>query len=163
MGQDPYHREGQAEGMSFSVPDGVPFPPSQQNIFKELQNDLQIPPPQSGHLGQWAAQGVLLLNSVLSVEAHQAASHAGKGWEQFTDHVIAIVDQGAPSVFILWGNYAKRKAEFVDGCKHKIITAPHPSPLSAHRGFFGSKPFSQANAFLNHNGRGAIDWSLNSL
>lgn len=160
LGQDPYHGEGQAEGLSFSVPEAVSFPPSLLNIFKELASDVHVNPPKSGHLGHWARQGVLLLNSVLSVEAHQAASHAGKGWEQFTDRVIEEVNAGAPTVFLLWGAYAKRKAEFVDAQKHKIIASPHPSPLSAHRGFFGSKPFSQANAFLEAKGRGGIDWGI---
>ena len=161
LGQDPYHGEGQAHGLCFSVQHGVRPPPSLMNIYKEMKTDLGIDPPKHGHLSSWAEQGVLLLNSVLTVEAHKAASHQGKGWERFTDETIRLVnDQPHPVVFILWGSYAQKKAAFVDQSKHLVLKSVHPSPLSAHNGFLGSKPFSQANAFLKSKGRGEIDWRL---
>lgn len=164
LGQDPYHGPGQAHGLSFSVPEGVPLPPSLVNICKELQADLGIPRPMHGTLEHWAKQGVLLLNASLTVEAHKAGSHAGRGWEAITDAAVAAVAKGTqPTVFILWGSHAQKKAasipELASG-PHLVIRSPHPSPLSAHRGFFGSRPFSRANAFLEAHGRGAIDWSL---
>ncbi|MCR9120642.1 MAG: uracil-DNA glycosylase [Phyllobacteriaceae bacterium] len=161
LGQDPYHGPGQAHGLCFSVRPRVRIPPSLVNIYKEMETDLGIPPAAHGHLESWAKQGVLLLNSVLTVEAHQAASHRGRGWERFTDAVIRLVDaRQTPAVFILWGSYAQKKAAFVDRSKHLVLKAPHPSPLSAHNGFFGSKPFSQANGFLERNGIAPIDWRL---
>lgn len=161
LGQDPYHGPGQAHGLSFSVPPGVSLPPSLKNIFKELEGDLKITPPQTGYLEKWAQQGVLLLNSVLSVEAHKAGSHQKKGWEQFTDKIIQIVNEkNSGVVFILWGAYAQKKAQFVDRSKHLILESVHPSPLSSHRGFFGSKPFSQTNVWLKKNNKTAIDWSI---
>lgn len=161
LGQDPYHGDGQAHGLCFSVRPDIRIPPSLVNIYKEMQNDLGIPPARHGYLEHWARQGVLLLNSVLTVERSLAASHQGKGWEKFTDAVIARVnEQDTPVVFMLWGAYAQRKAAFVDQSRHLVLKAPHPSPLSAHNGFFGSKPFSRANAFLEEKGLGAIDWRL---
>lgn len=165
LGQDPYHGEGQAHGLCFSVQKGVRPPPSLVNIYKELRADLDIPPAPHGNLTHWAQQGVLLLNSVLTVEMAQAASHQGKGWERFTDAVIALVAaQERPVVFILWGAYAQRKAAFVQsveqGGRHLVIKSAHPSPLSAHNGFFGSRPFSRANAFLRAHGEREIDWRL---
>ncbi len=161
LGQDPYHGEGQAHGLSFSVRPGVRVPPSLVNIYKELQSDLGIPPARHGFLEQWARQGVLLLNSVLTVEMGMAAAHQGKGWEQFTDAVIrAVNDQPHPVVFLLWGAYAQKKAAFVDQNRHLVIKSAHPSPLSAHNGFLGSKPFSKANAFLVSKGFAPIDWAL---
>lgn len=161
LGQDPYHGPGQAHGLSFSVADGVRFPPSLQNIFKELKNDLQISVPTSGDLTKWAEQGVLLLNSVLTVENGMAASHQKKGWEQFTDKIIAAVNEVSPHcVFILWGAYAQKKAAFVDRKKHLVIESVHPSPLSSHRGFFGSKPFSKSNQWLKNHGVKPINWDL---
>jgi uracil-DNA glycosylase len=161
LGQDPYHGEGQAHGLCFSVQAGVPPPPSLVNIYKELKSDLGVEPPRHGNLESWARQGVLLLNSVLTVEAGKAASHQGKGWERFTDAVIRrVIDLERPVVFILWGAYAQKKASFVDRSKHLVIASPHPSPLSAHNGFFGSKPFSKANAFLQSKGEKTIDWRL---
>jgi uracil-DNA glycosylase len=163
LGQDPYHGEGQAHGLSFSVPQGVKPPPSLVNIFKELATDLGLTRPPHGNLQSWAEQGVLLLNAVLTVEAGKAASHQNKGWEQFTDAVIRTLNaQEKPIVFILWGNYAQKKAALVDRNRHCIIASAHPSPLSAHNGFFGSKPFSKANAFLAAQGSKLIDWSLSS-
>lgn len=162
LGQDPYHGPGQAHGLSFSVKSGVQFPPSLQNIFKELKTDLNIDPPKSGDLTNWAKQGVLLLNAVLTVEQAKAAAHQGKGWEQFTDAVIrALNDQRENIVYILWGAYAQKKAAFVDRKKNLVIESPHPSPLSSHRGFFGSKPFSKANQYLQSKGIKPIDWDLN--
>ncbi|WP_324741215.1 uracil-DNA glycosylase [Tsuneonella sp. CC-YZS046] len=163
LGQDPYHGPGQAHGLSFSVPQGVPPPPSLVNIYKELKSDLGIGPPDHGDLSHWAKQGVLLLNNALTVEAGQAGSHQNRGWEAITDAAVAAVAaRPEPSVFILWGSHAQAKAaripELTDSDRHLVIRSPHPSPLSAHRGFFGSKPFSRANAFLEANGRGAIDW-----
>lgn len=161
IGQDPYHGPGQAEGLSFSVKPGVRFPPSLQNILKELQSDLQLPMPKSGSLVPWARHGVLLLNSVLTVEAGNANSHQGKGWEQFTDRIVSILNEEKRNlVFILWGSYAQKKAAFVDTRKHYVIKEVHPSPLSAHRGFLGSKPFSKANAYLKKHGLEPIDWTL---
>jgi uracil-DNA glycosylase len=161
LGQDPYHGEGQAHGLCFSVQEGVAPPPSLINIFKEMKSDLGFDPPRSGNLESWARQGVLLLNSVLTVEAHRSASHAGHGWERFTDAVIREVnDRPHPVVFVLWGSYAQKKAAFVDATRHHIIKSVHPSPLSAFNGFFGSKPFSRANAFLQQSGQAPIDWKL---
>ncbi|PZQ23794.1 MAG: uracil-DNA glycosylase [Sphingopyxis macrogoltabida] len=165
LGQDPYHGPGQAHGLCFSVQPGVRTPPSLVNIYKEMRNDLGIPPARHGYLKSWADQGVLLLNNCLTVEAGLAASHQGKGWEAFTDAAVAAVAADlAPKVFILWGSHAQRKAAKVAGLgadsPHLVLRAPHPSPLSAHNGFFGSKPFSQANAFLESHGRGTIDWRL---
>ena len=161
LGQDPYHGEGQAHGLCFSVRPGVRTPPSLVNIYKEMQTDLGIPPAKHGFLEHWARQGVLLLNSVLTVEQAQAASHQGKGWEKFTDAVIrAVNEQCSHVVFMLWGSYAQKKAAFVDQRRHLVLKAPHPSPLSAHNGFFGSRHFSQANAYLISNGREPVDWQL---
>ena len=165
LGQDPYHGPGQAHGLCFSVQPGVRTPPSLVNIYKEMRDDLGIPPARHGYLKSWADQGVLLLNNCLTVEAGLAASHQGKGWEAFTDAAVAAVAADlAPKVFILWGSHAQRKAAKVAGLgadsPHLVLRAPHPSPLSAHNGFFGSKPFSQTNAFLESHGRGTIDWRL---
>ena len=161
IGQDPYHGPGQAHGLCFSVRPGVRIPPSLVNIYKELKADLGIDPPDHGNLEHWAQQGVLLLNAVLTVEAHRAASHQGKGWEQFTDAVIRLVnDRDRPAVFILWGAYAQKKAAFVDTARHCVIKSPHPSPFSANNGFFGSRPFSRANDFLQSQGLEPIDWRL---
>ena len=161
LGQDPYHGENQAHGLCFSVQHGVRPPPSLLNIYKEMKTDLAVDPPNHGNLNSWAEQGVLLLNSVLTVEAGKAASHQGKGWERFTDTIVQLVnDQPHPTVFILWGSYAQKKAAFVDRTKHLVLKSVHPSPLSAHNGFFGSKPFSQTNRFLISKGRGEIDWRL---
>ncbi len=161
LGQDPYHGDGQAHGLCFSVKPGVPPPPSLVNIYKELQSDLGIVPPRHGFLEHWARQGVLMLNAVLTVEAHKAASHQGKGWERFTDAVIREVNAlPHPVVFILWGNYAQKKAAFVDGARHLVLKSAHPSPLSAHNGFFGSRPFSRTNAFLQQHGLPEINWQL---
>lgn len=160
LGQDPYHGEGQAHGLSFSVQKGVKIPPSLRNIYKELNADTGMDIPSHGFLEGWAKQGVLLLNTCLSVEAGQAASHQGKGWEEFTDQVIEQVNAlDKPVVFMLWGAHAQKKASMIDGDKHLVLTAPHPSPLSAHRGFLGCKHFSKANNFLQESGRGAIEWS----
>ena len=165
LGQDPYHGEGQAHGLSFSVRKGVRTPPSLVNIYKELEADLGIPRARHGMLDHWAAQGVLLLNAVLSVRMGAAASHQKRGWERFTDAVIAAVNaQPKPVVFLLWGAYAQKKAAFVDdiatGGRHLVIQSAHPSPLAARTGFFGSRPFSKANAFLETHGRPPIDWAL---
>lgn len=164
LGQDPYHGPGQAMGLCFAVPEGVKVPPSLVNIYKELEADLAIDRPSHGDLSSWARQGVLLLNNTLTVEAGQAGSHAGRGWDSVTDAcVAAVAAREEPSVFILWGSHAQAKAKRIAGLRdgrHHIIESPHPSPLSAHRGFFGSKPFSRTNAFLAEKGRGAIDWSL---
>ena len=161
LGQDPYHGPGQAHGLCFSVRRGVPAPPSLVNIHKELRSDLGIDPPDHGNLEAWARQGVLLLNAVLTVRAHHAASHAGKGWETFTDQVIrAVNDKTEPVVFILWGSYARKKKPLIDQQRHVVIESAHPSPLSAHNGFFGSQPFSRANAALMAAGREPVDWSL---
>jgi uracil-DNA glycosylase len=161
LGQDPYHGPGQAHGLCFSVKPGVRPPPSLLNIYKELETDLGIPRPRHGFLESWAKQGVLLLNSVLTVEMAKAASHSGKGWERFTDAVIRLVNaRREPVVFMLWGAYAQKKAAFVDMSRHLVLKAAHPSPLSAHNGFFGCKHFSQCNAFLQGKGLPPIDWSL---
>lgn len=161
LGQDPYHGPEQAHGLCFSVSKGIPKPPSLQNIFKELQNDLGIFPAQNGCLESWAQQGVLLLNAVLTVEAGQAASHQKKGWEQFTDEVIRRLNEEREGiVFILWGNYAQKKAAFIDRNKHFVIESVHPSPLSVHRGFYGSKPFSKANSYLKSKGQSPINWQI---
>ena len=161
IGQDPYHGEGQAHGLCFSVQPGVRTPPSLVNIYKEMQSDLGIPPARHGFLEHWAKQGVLLLNAVLTVEMAQAASHQGKGWEKFTDAIIRLINARAePCVFLLWGAYAQRKAAFVDTSRHLVLKSAHPSPLSAYNGFFGSRPFSQTNAFLEAHGQAPIDWAL---
>lgn len=165
LGQDPYHGPNQAMGVCFAVPEGERVPPSLVNIYKELESDLGLARPGHGDLRAWARQGVLLLNNSLTVEAGRAGSHAGKGWEAITDAcVAAVAARPKPSVFILWGSHAQGKAaripELAQADRHLVLRSPHPSPLSAHRGFFGSKPFSQANAFLEAEGRGAIDWSL---
>ena len=163
IGQDPYHGAGQAHGLSFSVRDGVRFPPSLLNIFKELKNDLGLDMPKTGDLTPWAEQGVLLLNAVLSVEEGKAAAHQGKGWELFTDQVIATLNENREHVvYVLWGAYAQKKASFVNREKNLVIESAHPSPLSAHRGFLGSKPFSKINAYLRENNIQEIDWSLTS-
>lgn len=164
LGQDPYHGPGQAHGLSFSVQDGVRVPPSLVNIYKELESDLGLPRAQHGNLSKWARQGVLLLNAALTVEDGRPASHQGKGWEEIADAVVAAVAaKENPCVFMLWGNHARKKAMSVPGLMnshHLVLTAPHPSPLSAHSGFLGCKHFSQANAFLEANGRGGVDWGL---
>lgn len=159
IGQDPYHGQGQAHGLSFSVNDGVKFPPSLRNIFKELKNDLGIDIPESGNLEKWARQGVLLLNATLTVRAGQAGSHQNKGWEEFTDSVIKKVSLKKENiVFILWGAFAQKKESIIDTKKHFIIKSPHPSPFSADRGFFGSKPFSKTNTYLRENNLTEINW-----
>ena len=159
LGQDPYHEPGQAEGLCFSVPDGVAHPPSLQNIFKEIANDLGTPAPTSGSLRRWAEQGVLLLNATLTVRAHQAGSHQNKGWEQFTDAVISrLASEREGLVFILWGSYAQRKGQIIDRTRHLVLQSAHPSPLSAYRGFFGNHHFSQANAYLQARGEDPIVW-----
>lgn len=162
LGQDPYHGAGQAMGLSFSVPKVLPKPPSLQNILKELATDLNIPISPHGDLSYWARQGVLLLNSVLTVEKGLAGSHQNQGWELFTDKIIDVINEKTDnSVFILWGSHAKRKGRYIDTNRHLILTANHPSPLSANRGgFFGSRPFSQANAYLAKHGKTPIDWQL---
>ena len=159
IGQDPYHEPGQYYGLCFSVLDGVPFPPSLLNIFKEIENDLGKPMPKSGRLERWADQGVLLINAILTVRAHQAGSHRGKGWEEFTDAVIKILnDEKENIVFMLWGSYAQRKGAFIDRNRHCVLTAAHPSPLSADRGFFGCKHFSKANQYFKSKGISEIEW-----
>ncbi|MEQ8583042.1 MAG: uracil-DNA glycosylase [Marinoscillum sp.] len=159
IGQDPYHGPGQANGLCFSVREGVPMPPSLVNIFKELKGDLGKDIPPHGSLERWAQQGILLLNATLTVRAHQPGSHQNKGWEEFTDAVIRLLsEQKTGLVFILWGAYAQRKGEIIDSQKHFVIRSPHPSPFSAHRGFFGSKPFSKANNYLLKNGKESINW-----
>jgi len=161
LGQDPYHGPDQAHGLSFSVKKGVRVPPSLSNIFTELESDLGIKRPSHGDLTGWAMQGVLLLNSVLSVEQGRAGSHQGRGWEQFTDAVVSALNKSErPLVFMLWGAHAQRKGAAIDRQRHCILRAPHPSPLSAHRGFFGCRHFSQANAFLGAQGLQSVDWSL---
>ncbi|ERL66245.1 uracil-DNA glycosylase [Schleiferilactobacillus shenzhenensis] len=160
LGQDPYHNPHQAHGLSFSVLPGVQVPPSLQNIYKELQADLGYPPVHHGYLKSWAQQGVLLLNSVLTVRAGAAFSHAGKGWEELTDAAIKALSERGGVVFILWGNAAKRKSVFIDTTRNRIISSAHPSPLSANRGFFGSRPFSRANAALQELGESPINWQL---
>ncbi len=159
LGQDPYHGPGQANGLCFSVNPGVAMPPSLINIFKEIQSDTGAPMPDNGDLSRWASQGVLLLNATLTVEEHRAGSHQGKGWETFTDHVISTLSQQRDNlVFILWGSYAKSKSALIDHQRHMVLTSPHPSPLSAHRGFFGNHHFSTANAYLASHGRTPIIW-----
>jgi len=162
IGQDPYHEVGQAEGLAFSVKDGTPFPPSLENIFKELNHDIGCPIPTSGSLRGWASQGVLLLNTVLTVREHQAFSHRDLGWLQFTDAAIQAIDAlDQPIVFILWGKPAQEKEKFIHNPNRLVIKSPHPSPLSSYRGFFGSRPFSKANAYLEAHGITPIDWSQN--
>lgn len=161
LGQDPYHGPGQAHGLSFSVKPGVPQPPSLQNIFRELRDDLGCPIPNHGCLVKWAEQGVLLLNTVLTVREGVANSHRGIGWETFTDRVIEVLNEREqPMVFILWGSHAQAKLPLIDTSRHHVISSPHPSPLSASRGFFGSRPFSRTNAFLRSGGMGEIDWAI---
>jgi uracil-DNA glycosylase len=161
LGQDPYHDDGQAHGLAFSVRPGVPFPPSLANIFRELESDVGCARPKSGSLVPWARRGVLLLNAVLTVRAHEPNSHKGKGWEKFTDAVIrAVSEKEERVVFVLWGGYAQKKRDLVDTSRHAIIESAHPSPLSARRGFFGSRPFSKTNALLADANEPAIDWCL---
>lgn len=164
LGQDPYHNHGQAHGLCFSVKPDVEIPPSLENIYKELQDDLGCYIPNNGYLVKWAKQGVLMLNTVLTVRAHQANSHRGIGWEEFTDAAIRILnEQDRPIVFILWGSPAQRKKGMLNNPKHLILEAPHPSPLSAYRGFFGSRPFSKTNDFLSQNGIRPIDWQIENV
>lgn len=159
LGQDPYHDDGQANGLCFSVNDGIPFPPSLQNIFKEISDDLNRPAPASGDLSRWARQGVLLLNSILTVRAHQASSHKDHGWEIFTDRVIKELSENRENlVFMLWGSYAKNKGAQIDKSKHLVLTSVHPSPLSVYRGFFGCKHFSRANEYLKAHNKKEIEW-----
>lgn len=159
LGQDPYHDVGQANGLCFSVNSGVALPPSLVNIYKELHDDLGIEPPASGDLSRWARQGVLLLNATLTVRAHQAGSHQNRGWEQLTDEAIMrLATRRDHLVFILWGAYAQRKGAFINRMKHLVLTSAHPSPLSAYRGFFGSRPFSRANQYLASHGIEPVDW-----
>ena len=159
IGQDPYHEPGQAHGLCFSVNDGVPFPPSLQNIFKEIQGDLGTPAPTSGNLTRWTEQGVLLMNATLTVRAHQAGSHQKRGWEEFTDAAIRhLAEEREHLVFILWGSYAQKKGAVIDRSKHLVLTSAHPSPLSAYRGFFGNGHFSKANEYLLKNGQEPIIW-----
>ena len=159
IGQDPYHGPGQAHGLCFSVNDGIPFPPSLKNIFKEIHDDLGKPIPTTGNLTRWAEQGVLLLNATLTVREHQAASHQRQGWEEFTDAAIkALAEQREHLVFILWGAYAQKKGAFIDRNKHLVLTSVHPSPLSAYNGFFGNKHFSRTNEYLVQMGKEPIDW-----
>ncbi len=161
LGQDPYHGPGQAHGLCFSVQAGVPAPPSLVNIFKEIESDLGLARPGHGCLQAWAERGVLLLNAVLTVERGQAAAHQGKGWERFTDEVVRQLDAGREGlVFMLWGSYAQKKGSVIDRRRHCVLTAPHPSPLSAHRGFLGCRHFSKANQYLEQRGVGPVDWSL---
>ncbi|TVZ38489.1 uracil-DNA glycosylase [Alteromonadaceae bacterium 2753L.S.0a.02] len=164
LGQDPYHGPGQAHGLCFSVLPGVPFPPSLQNIFKELQTDLQLAAPNHGCLQSWAEQGVLLLNATLSVEQGRAGSHQNKGWETFTDAVVNCLNNHRENlVFMLWGSYAQRKGAYIDTQRHCVLKAPHPSPLSSHRGFFGCQHFSKANAYLQAKGIAPVDWRIDNL
>lgn len=159
LGQDPYHNDGQAHGLSFSVPDGIAAPPSLVNIFKEINRDLGIPIPRSGNLTRWANQGVLLLNATLTVQAHMAGSHQRKGWEEFTDAAIhKLAESRENLVFILWGSYAQKKASFIDTSRHLVLRSVHPSPLSAHNGFFGNNHFSQTNKYLESKGIAPIEW-----
>ncbi|MBP7509434.1 MAG: uracil-DNA glycosylase [Prolixibacteraceae bacterium] len=159
IGQDPYHSHGQAHGLCFSVRDGVDFPPSLRNIFKEIESDLQISIPKSGDLSRWATQGVLLLNATLTVRAHQAGSHQNKGWETFTDEAIKVVSEKKDNiVFLLWGAYAQKKGEIINKNKHLVLESVHPSPLSAMRGFFGNHHFSEANKFLESKGLSPVNW-----
>lgn len=164
LGQDPYHQKGQAHGMCFSVNPGVKVPPSLMNIYKELQEDCGCYMPDNGYLLPWAKQGVFLLNTILTVEDSHPLSHKGKGWETFTDHAIAEVNRlEQPVVFLLWGRNARAKKAMIDETKHLVLEAPHPSPLSAHYGFFGCRHFSKANRFLKEKGRGTIDWQIHNL
>ncbi|MDO4623416.1 MAG: uracil-DNA glycosylase [Eubacteriales bacterium] len=164
LGQDPYHEEGQAHGLSFSVKPGVAVPPSLVNIYQELQTDLGCRIPNNGYLEKWARQGVLMLNTVLTVRAHQANSHRSFGWEEFTDAAIRVLaEQDRPMVFILWGKPAQRKKAMIHNPDHLVIESPHPSPLSAYRGFFGSRPFSRANAYLEAHGLTPIDWQIEDV
>lgn len=164
LGQDPYHGPGQAHGLSFSVKPGIAQPPSLKNMFKELQDDLGCRIPNHGYLAHWAEQGVLMLNTSLTVREHTPNSHRGIGWETFTNRVISLLNErDKPVVFILWGNNAIEKLELIDTSKHHVIKSPHPSPFSANRGFFGSKPFSRANALLRQNGMAEIDWQIPDL
>ena len=164
LGQDPYHNDGQAHGLCFSVKPDVEIPPSLVNIYQELHDDLGCYIPNNGYLVKWAKQGVLMLNTVLTVRAHQANSHRGMGWEEFTDAAIRILnEQDRPIVFILWGSPAQKKAQMLNNPKHLILKAPHPSPLSAYRGFFGSRPFSKTNEFLVKNGLEPIDWQIENV
>lgn len=159
IGQDPYHEPGQAMGLCFSVNDGIPFPPSLQNIFKEVESDTGTPVPATGNLTHWAEQGVMLLNATLTVQEHRAGSHQNRGWETFTDAVIRTLAQEKEHlVFILWGSYAQKKGAFIDQSRHLVLTSAHPSPLSAHRGFFGNKHFSRANTYLKEHGISPIVW-----
>jgi len=160
LGQDPYHGPGQAHGLCFSVPDGVAIPPSLANIFREIEQDIGQRPPQNGNLQRWAQQGVLLLNAVLTVERGRAGAHQGKGWERFTDRVVKELSEGRDGlVFMLWGSYAMKKGANIDRSRHLVLTAPHPSPLSAHRGFFGCRHFSKANQYLIAHGRKPVTWA----
>lgn len=162
VGQDPYHGVGEAHGLSFSVQEGIKIPPSLQNIYKDLHDDLNIPIAPTGDLTKWAKEGVLLLNAVLTVEKDKPASHRNLGWERLTDYIIKILNQkDEPVVFILWGNFAKEKAKYITNPQHYIITSSHPSPFSAHNGFFGSRPFSKTNNFLKSHNLKEIDWNLN--
>ncbi|MCI8417333.1 MAG: uracil-DNA glycosylase [Lachnospiraceae bacterium] len=164
LGQDPYHNDGQAHGLCFSVKPDVAVPPSLVNIYQELHDDLGCAIPNNGYLTKWAKQGVLMLNTVLTVRAHQANSHRGMGWEEFTDAAIRVLDeQDRPIVFILWGSPAQKKASMLHNPNHLILKAPHPSPLSAYRGFFGSKPFSKTNQFLEEHGVTPIDWQIENV
>lgn len=164
IGQDPYHEPGQAHGLCFSVKPGVDIPPSLVNIYKELSDDLGCYIPNNGYLEKWAKQGVLMLNTVLTVQAHRANSHRGRGWEEFTDAAIRVLNtQNRPIVFILWGKPAQSKKNMLNNPEHLILEAPHPSPLSSYRGFFGSKPFSKTNDFLCKNGQTAIDWQIENI
>ena len=159
IGQDPYHGDGQANGLCFSVDDGVDFPPSLRNIFKEVADDTGKPIPLSGNLDRWAEQGVLMLNAVLTVRAHEAASHAGRGWERFTDAVVRLIAEKKQGVvYMLWGSYAQKKGAMVDASRNLVLKAVHPSPLSVYRGFFGSRHFSKANEYLQQQGKGEIVW-----
>lgn len=161
LGQDPYHGPGQAHGLSFSVQKGVRIPPSLKNIYKEINRDLSLPIPDHGYLKSWADQGVLLLNSVLTVEQARAAAHQGRGWEKFTDRAVSLLNEERVNlVFLLWGNYAQKKGAMIDKEKHLVLTSPHPSPLSAHRGFLGNGHFSAANMYLRKNGQKEIDWAI---
>lgn len=161
LGQDPYHGPGQAHGLCFSVQPGIEIPPSLRNIYKELASDLGIAPARHGCLQSWASQGVLLLNAVLTVEAGRAASHQGRGWEQFTDRIIALLNERRQHlVFMLWGSHAQRKGQFIDRSRHLVLESPHPSPLSASRGFLGNRHFSRANQYLLAHGREAVDWRI---
>ena len=164
LGQDPYHEPGQAHGLSFSVQPGVDVPPSLRNIYQELHNDLGLAIPNNGYLRKWADQGVLLLNAVLTVRAHQANSHRGLGWEYFTDRIITLLNEcEQPVVFMLWGRNARDKKALITNSRHLVLEAPHPSPLSAYNGFFGCRHFSRANAFLEEHGMQPIDWQIENI